>query len=119
MGPGTYDVASLLADPYVSLSAGMQERLKDYFFEIHTAALGTRCYSSRVAFEDEYRLMLIQRFIKALGTFSNQAAVRGNPTYLPYMQPSFATVRQALEHVADLPFTQKMVKEHAERTFHA
>ncbi|MBI4747864.1 MAG: phosphotransferase [Acidobacteria bacterium] len=110
MGPATYDLVSLLGDPYARLDQNLQTELKTFFWEQHTAAFGNRIYPSRQAFEAEYRLMMIQRMLKAVGTFSFQAGVRKNPTYIEYIAPAFQASFSALELVADLPFTQEAVE---------
>lgn len=111
MGPATYDLASLLGDPYARLDQHRQDELKTFFWEQHTAAFGNRIYPSRDVFEAEYRLMMIQRMLKAVGTFSFQAGVRKNPTYIEYITPAFQASFKALEQVADLPFTQQVVEQ--------
>lgn len=110
MGPATYDLASLLGDPYARLDQNLQTELKTFFWEQHTAAFGHRIYPSRETFEAEYQLMMIQRMLKAIGTFSFQAGVRKNPTYVEYITPAFQASLNALHLVADLPFTQEVVE---------
>ena len=58
-----------------------------------------------------FRMMMIQRMLKAVGTFSFQAGVRKNPTYIEYITPAFQASFKALEQVADLPFTQQVVEQ--------
>lgn len=109
MGPATYDLVSLLGDPYAALDESLQSEMMALFWNRHAHTFGNRCYTSYREFENEYRLMMVQRMIKAIGTFSHQAAIKQNPVYLEYIPLAFETTARALETVADLPFTRRMV----------
>jgi aminoglycoside/choline kinase family phosphotransferase len=90
MGPDTYDLASLLRDSYVELSASDVDTLVAVFLE--------RTGQSRdaEAFGRRFDLMALQRNLKALGTFGYQASVRGNDAYLPYVSRTLGYVRDNL-----------------------
>ncbi len=109
LGPATYDLASLAGDPYAALDTDFQAALKEQFWRLHTAAFGTEYYPSRAHFEREYQLMLVQRLLKAVGTYAYQFAVRNNPVYLSYIPIALKITADALAHIADLPWVTRLV----------
>lgn len=115
LGPATYDLASLLGDPYAALDEDFQATLKERFWQLHTAAFGARYYPSRQQFEHEYQLMLVQRLLKAVGTYAYQFAVRNNPVYLGYIPIALCTTARALNGIADLPMVKWLVRSAIER----
>ncbi|MGQ9898300.1 MAG: aminoglycoside phosphotransferase family protein [Acidobacteriota bacterium] len=115
LGPATYDLASLLGDPYAALDEDFQATLKERFWQLHLAAFGTQYYASRRQFEQEYQLMLVQRLLKAVGTYAYQFAVRNNPVYLGYIPIALRTVAMALDRIADLPMVKWLIEASIER----
>ncbi|OYT70536.1 MAG: hypothetical protein CFK52_10700 [Chloracidobacterium sp. CP2_5A] len=115
MGPATYDLASLLGDPYAALDDDFQAALKEQFWRLHVAAFGTQCYASRAQFEREYQLMQAQRLLKAIGTYAYQFAARRNPVYLRYIPVALRGAGKALDHIADLPRVTWLVQSALER----
>ena len=89
MGPDTYDLASLLRDSYVDIS----EAELDEFIG-HYLSLSGR--SDAAEFRRRFDLMAVQRNLKALGTFGNQAAARGNPAYVQHMPRTIEYARMNL-----------------------
>ncbi len=86
MGPDTYDLASLLRDSYVDITDGELDGFLAYF-------LAARGSTDAVAFRRRFDLMAVQRNLKALGTFGNQAAARRNSIYIQYMPRTLKYVR--------------------------
>ncbi|RMG45440.1 MAG: hypothetical protein D6723_18440 [Acidobacteria bacterium] len=100
MGPTSYDVASLLGDPYVDLDEDFRREMLDSFIARRRALEPESTDPAwRSQFEHEYQLMLIQRLLKAVGTYAHQSAVVGNPVYDQYipraLQTALAAVRAA------------------------
>ncbi|MES1254426.1 MAG: phosphotransferase [Acidobacteriota bacterium] len=89
MGPDTYDLASLLRDSYVELPASDVEALIRWF-------AASRGHADLDAFRRRFDLMSLQRNLKALGTFGNQAHARGNPAYVADMPRTLRYVRTNL-----------------------
>jgi aminoglycoside/choline kinase family phosphotransferase len=85
MGPASYDVASLLSDPYSPLSREGAAELASQFVEMKSRS--KRPLEDGSCFEVELQLMTVQRMLKAVGTYSSQA-VAGNDVYLPYIKPA-------------------------------
>lgn len=76
-GPLQYDLASLLIDPYVTLSQEIQERLFDAF---------SRQVCEKLACDPEllergYRLCRITRNLQILGAFAHLSQVKGKPGF--------------------------------------
>jgi aminoglycoside/choline kinase family phosphotransferase len=90
MGPDTYDLASLLRDSYVDIATADLDALIAHF-------MGLKGLTDEALFRSRFDLMALQRNLKALGTFGNQATVRGNPAYLQYVPRTLNYVRLNLD----------------------
>ncbi len=90
-GPGLYDAASLLYDPYVRLPRSVRETLLDY----HLAALcGPK--SERVfPLRTEFHLLAFHRLMQALGAFAFLGLRKGKQGFLEH-------VPAALVHLAEV-----------------
>lgn len=88
MGPDTYDLASLLRDPYVDIGEHATDELIAYFLALIGEAGKERTFRQRLD------LMSLQRVLKALGTYGYQATVRMNPVYIQYIPRSLRNVRE-------------------------
>jgi len=85
MGPASYDLVSLVSDPYTTLAPDTIAELTDLFIEKKSV--------SRVPIPDlgefrtEMELMTVQRMLKAVGTYASQAA-QNNLAYVSYIRPA-------------------------------
>lgn len=111
MGPVSYDLVSLLMDRQPappSLAEVRDYRL--YFLEQRR-----RQSLPPIDPDDfckEFRLMSIQRGLKAIGTFSCQTAVfKRGAVYERHIQPTFEIVLQAAEWLKRFPVLQRMIRE--------
>jgi N-acetylmuramate 1-kinase len=96
MGPVFYDLCSLLRDSYVTLP----ERTIDHICYVYRhAAPGElkRIGGDRGAFAYHLDIAALQRNVKAIGTFGNQAHNRGKTFYLRYIPPTVAYVARNIE----------------------
>jgi aminoglycoside/choline kinase family phosphotransferase len=93
LGPDTYDLVSLLRDSYVELTDSQLEELIAHFL----ALTGN---DDATGFRRRFDLMALQRNLKALGTFGNQATSRGNAGFVQYMP---RTLRYARENLQKYP----------------
>ncbi len=93
-GPGTYDLVSLLEDPYVSLTREHREELKDYFLD----RLGPRGINFSGDFQRGYDMMALQRLLKAAGTFGYQVAVRGRRRYAAHLPSALNRAVEIMSH---------------------
>lgn len=86
MGPVFYDLVSLLGDPYVELDEAFCQEMLHYFVTQRRRKAPAHLVPAQAsALQKEYNLMLVQRLLKAVGTYAYQMAVLGNNVYLPYI----------------------------------
>lgn len=111
MGPASYDLVSLLMDRQPqppSLAAVRAHRL---FLLEERRRLGLDAIDPD-DFVKEFRLMTIQRGLKAIGTFSYQTAVCGRGAfYERHIQPTFQIVLQAADWLDRFPVLRRMIIE--------
>ena len=91
MGPDTYDLASLLRDSYVDLSAPQVDSLIAYFLAHKGGVAG-----GEQEFRRRFDLMAVQRNLKALGTFGYMTTSRNNTVYIQYIPRTLAYVKANL-----------------------
>jgi aminoglycoside/choline kinase family phosphotransferase len=89
MGPDTYDLASLLRDSYVDLTAQQVDDLIAFF-------LALKGLGDEAAFRRRFDLMALQRNLKALGTFGYMTTSRNNTVYIQYIPRTVAYVKANL-----------------------
>ncbi|MBS1245342.1 MAG: putative phosphotransferase related to Ser/Thr protein kinase, partial [Deltaproteobacteria bacterium] len=106
MGNVFYDLASLLRDSYVSLPEDAVDRLCYAWRHVASASLRRAAGDPGAfgelldlsagdpgAFGELLDLSALQRNIKAIGTFGNQAHARGKRIYLRFIPPTVAHLR--------------------------
>ncbi len=104
MGPVTYDLASLVYDPYVELTPAEVDACLEAFVEGADDRAG-----ARAALEVELDRMALQRLLKAVGTYGYQTATRGTRVYLPYIAPALARALAAARRAGGFPATAEAV----------
>jgi N-acetylmuramate 1-kinase len=105
MGPDTYDLASLLRDSYVEIGEAELDALLAYYLAISDTA-------GAPGFRERFDLMAVQRNLKALGTFGNQASARGNPSYIQYMPRTIQYARANLAKHARFGRLRELLASH-------
>ena len=95
-GPDTYDLASLLLDPYVPTSEQRSEAMLGHYLTLRGSSESLDSLQSR------FDRMAVQRLLKAAGSFAFQKTQHGNAAYLPYLAPALARARGALERCEEL-----------------
>ncbi len=111
MGPASYDLVSLLMDrqpepPSLGEVRGHRLFLLDERHRLNLDAIDPD------DFVKEFRLMTIQRGLKAIGTFSYQTAVCGRGAfYEKHIQPTFQIVLQAADWLDRFPVLRRMINE--------
>lgn len=108
MGPASYDVASLLSDPYTTLSREVVLELIEWFIEIK--AKSKLPLPSVDEFRIELELMAVQRMLKAIGTYASQAAA-GNSVYIPYIEPALERAIAAMKSLGRFDATRALLEE--------
>jgi len=111
MGPVTYDLVSFLLDRRSEPPSLAELRAYRLFLLEERRLLGLGALDpDEVALE--FRLMTIQRGLKAIGTFSYQTAVcnRGS-AYEQFIQPTLCIVLQAADWLDRFPALRRMLKK--------
>ena len=107
MGPASYDVASLISDPYTTLGDELANELVERFIE--KKAGSKQPLDDVTAFRRELQLMTVQRMLKAIGTYASQAA-QGNLTYIPYIEPARARALAAMKELGRFDATRALLE---------
>jgi N-acetylmuramate 1-kinase len=96
LGPRVYDLVSLLNDSYQTFDRPFVfARLNDY---AHTRGLDA---AQRQAIAREFDWVTVQRKLKDAGRFVFIDRVKGNHTFLKFVEPTMAKVRAALAGLRD------------------
>jgi hypothetical protein len=112
MGPASYDLVSLLLDRQTSPPSLAEVRERRLFFLDERRRHGLETIDPD-EFAREFRLMTVQRCLKATGTFSYQTAVAGRgDVYEHYINPMLEIVLQASEWLNRFPVLQRILREH-------
>lgn len=110
MGPASYDLVSFLLDrqPNPPSLAELRDHRLFFLEERRKAGLGILDPDE---FACEFRLMAIQRGLKATGTFSYQTAVAGRGFfYESYIKPTLQIVLQSAVWLDRFPALQRILK---------
>jgi aminoglycoside/choline kinase family phosphotransferase len=109
MGPASYDLVSLLLDRQTSVPSLAEIRQRRLFFLEERASRGLE----EIAADDfarEFRLMTVQRCLKACGTFSFQSGVCGRAAvYEQFIQPILLIASQAAEWLNRFPVLRALI----------
>jgi aminoglycoside/choline kinase family phosphotransferase len=93
-GLGEYDLASLLFDPYVRLTATERDELLSYYLERRDLR------RDEAAIRERLRFCAMQRLMQALGAYGFLGLAKGNRSFLRHVPAAIASLRQV---IADLP----------------
>lgn len=111
MGPASYDLVSFLLDRQPCPPSLAELRAHRLFFLEERRLLGLGAVDPD-DFALEFRLMTIQRGLKATGTFSYQTAVFGRAAaYEHFIQPTLEIVLQAADWLERFPALRRMLRE--------
>jgi N-acetylmuramate 1-kinase len=111
MGPISYDLVSLLTDRQHAPPSVAEMRAYRLYFLEQRRQEGLSVIDPD-DFSKEFRLMTIQRGLKAIGTFSCQTAVyKRGAVYERHIQPTFEIVLQAAEWLERFPVLRRMINE--------
>jgi N-acetylmuramate 1-kinase len=111
MGPASYDLVSFLLDRQPSPPTLAELRTYRLFFLDERRRYGLSALDPD-DFAREFRLMTIQRGLKATGTFSYQTAVCGRgAVYESFIQPTLQIVLQAAIWLERFPALQRLLLE--------
>src|SRR5678815_4631178 len=111
MGPASYDLVSLLLDRQPTPPSLAELRGCRLFLLEERRRLGLDALDPD-EFARQFRLMTIQRGLKAIGTFSYQTAVCNRGAfYEHFINPTLLIVFQAAEWLERFPVLRKMIEE--------
>jgi aminoglycoside/choline kinase family phosphotransferase len=111
MGPASYDLVSFLLDRQPTPPSLAELRGYRLFFLEERRLQGLSALDPD-DFAREFRLMTIQRGLKAIGTFSYQTGVCGRgPAYEQFIQPTMEIVLQAADWLERFPALRRMMRE--------
>ena len=111
MGPATYDLVSLLLDRVTCAPSLAEIRAHRLFLLAARERLGLLPYDPD-EFSREFRLMTVQRCLKACGTFSYQVGVRGRvDPYEQFINPMLEIAGQAADWLQRFPVLRRMIDE--------
>ena len=116
MGPASYDLVSFLLDRQ-PCSPSLAELRHHRLYLLEERRLLRLSALDPDGFAREFRLMTVQRGLKATGTFSCQTAVYGRgATYEPFIEPTLKIVLQAAEWLERFPTLRRMISSRLHQT---
>jgi N-acetylmuramate 1-kinase len=108
MGPPSYDLASLVSDPYTALDGETARELVEHFIEMKAES------AARLPDVEEFRreleLMTVQRMLKVVGTYASQAALANNTTYVAYIEPAVERALRAMRALNRFDATRSLLE---------
>jgi aminoglycoside/choline kinase family phosphotransferase len=114
MGPESYDLVSLISDPYAGIHEGLAAELVEYFIALKSQS--RLPLSSVEQFRQGLELATLQRMLKAVGTYSSQAALKGNTVYLPYIAPAIRSSLRAIRRLGRFERLRSLLEETSQLT---
>ncbi|HXD29875.1 MAG TPA: phosphotransferase [Pyrinomonadaceae bacterium] len=115
MGPASYDLVSLLLDRQMCSPTLAELRHHRLYLLEERSLLGLDAIDPD-EFAKEFRLVTVQRGLKAVGTFSYQSSVNGRAaTYEPLINPLLGIVVQAAEWLERFPVLRRMLSSRLTR----
>jgi aminoglycoside/choline kinase family phosphotransferase len=107
IGPCAYDLASLLQDPYVDLEEDLKEEMLWKFLE------GRGFGKAREAqIRDQLDLAIVQRCLKAAGTYAFQVTTRGRNDFLAYIGPALRNALRALRRFPEYDAVLRLLERY-------
>jgi N-acetylmuramate 1-kinase len=102
VGPATYDLASLLCDPYVCLPRQMQETLLEYYASKSPDPAAVRGLFWWAA---------VQRLAQALGAFARLSGIPGMHAFSGHIKPGLVMLSRAVQQTGGLDALAEVVVE--------
>lgn len=115
LGSITYDLASLLKDPYVSISSATEATLLKYFLEQARPHLPANF--SVEAFHKTYNLQSFQRCFKAVGTFTSMYNKKQDRRYLKNIFPALQRIQESTQEISILSEFKSLFAESGAQDF--
>jgi aminoglycoside/choline kinase family phosphotransferase len=109
MGPASYDLASLLYDPYMSISDELIEEMVERFIKLKSDSKTP--LEDESGFRAELDMMIVQRMLKAIGTYSYQAAAMNNAAYVDYIKPAIERALAGMQRLDRFHSTRELLEK--------
>jgi aminoglycoside/choline kinase family phosphotransferase len=93
MGPPAYDLASLLIDPYATLSRAEQE----HFFDLYLDEIASCPEIDAAKVEDSYPYLALQRNLQIIGAFAFLSDVKQKRFFQAYLRPALVSLNERLQ----------------------
>ncbi len=111
LGPGEYDLAALLYDPYVAMPVALRDELRDdYAREARRAGVPGMCGDA-----DVWRMRFLanaaNRLMQALGAFAKLGGRLGRPDFLEHVPAALLGLDQVLHERGGCPKLLALVRE--------
>ncbi len=92
LGPCQYDLVSLLRDSYVDLTSEQEDLLLKYYFDKipESVTLGWETFLAN------YKVQILQRTLKACGSFSSFYNQKKDTRYIKHIQPTLLKTKKIL-----------------------
>jgi hypothetical protein len=110
LGPREYDLVALMRDSYVSLEREFIEKMVSRYIDSYAQAGGV--ILEKESMLQTFDWLTIQRKLKDAGRFEFIARTKGNMGFLPFVQPSLAYVRAAMEKLAGAAELRDVLAKH-------
>ncbi len=110
LGPYTYDLVSLLEDPYAELPAAPRDELKCYYLLRRFPRRGKNFPGD---FQRDYDMMAVQRLLKAAGTYGYMAVEKGKDGYAKHIPAVFERVGEILTGYPELLGLKELLEKYA------
>jgi len=115
LGPASYDLVSLLLDRQTSVPSLAEIRERRLYFLEERRQRGLDALDPD-EFAREFRLMTVQRCLKAVGTFSYQSGMCGRgAVYAHFIDPMLRIVLQATEWLERFPALRAQIRAHVRK----
>lgn len=109
LGSITYDLTSLLKDPYVSINAELEKSLVKYYLQQASPFVGPNFDEQN--FMKVYNVQAFQRCFKAVGTFTGMFNTKTDRRYLKHILPALETINGLLQNLPELSAFHKHFKD--------
>jgi len=114
IGPLTYDLASLLRDPYVALGTNHERELLSWYLKLLDRE---GIPADDPSFDRAYQLTSIQRIMQALGAFANLGLNNNKPHFLSHIPRGVVQLKRGLQMIP-LPTLASLIADSYPRTAH-
>lgn len=109
MGPYTYDLVSLLHDPYVNLPHTAKEALAAYY-QHNRLRMRDEIWGEN--FPRDCAIMSIQRILKAAGTYGYMYVKKGKRGYVGYLPTALRNARDILRHYSEFSKLRTLLEKY-------